>query len=192
MTKTLHVTSRSEWRAWLEEHNDKETEVWLFYYKAHTGKPRVPYEDAVEEALCFGWIDSIVRRLDDESYAQKFTPRRSTSTWSASNRRRLVKLIGEGRMTPAGLAKVGDPAAAGPGQGDRDGTDRRPDPVLPPPMRRALMANEKAWAFFNRLAPSYRRTYIRWVMSAKRPETRDRRLQELADTLAQDRKLGLK
>src|SRR5262249_60030780 len=99
--------------------HQSETEVWLIYYKKPSGQPRIPYDDAVEEALCFGWVDSIVKRIDDAKFAQKFTPRRGRTRWSALNKRRLRKLIREGRMTPAGLAKIdramlGDkPARAG-------------------------------------------------------------------------------
>jgi hypothetical protein len=94
--KTLYVTSREEWRAWLAKHYQSETEVWLIYYKKHSGQPRISYDHAVEEALCFGWIDSIVKRIDDEKFAQKFTPRRDGAKWSALNKRRLRKLIREG------------------------------------------------------------------------------------------------
>src|SRR5438105_1352275 len=121
--KTLYVTSREEWRAWLTKHYQTEAEVWLIYYKKHTGQPRISYHQAVEEALCFGWIDSIVKRIDDDKFAQKFTPRRDGTTWSALNRRRLRQLIREGRMTEAGLAKIdiavlGEEAQAKESKGD--------------------------------------------------------------------------
>jgi uncharacterized protein YdeI (YjbR/CyaY-like superfamily) len=100
----LYVTTRDEWRAWLAEHHDTEKEVWLVSYKKHTGRPQIPYDDAVEEALCFGWIDSLVKTIDDERFAQKFTPRKEKSNWSESNKGRVRKLVREGRMTEAGLA----------------------------------------------------------------------------------------
>ena len=100
----LYVTTRDEWRAWLAEHHDTEREVWLVSYKKHTGRPQIPYDDAVEEALCFGWIDSLVKTIDDERFAQKFSPRKGKSNWSESNKRRVRKLVREGRMTEAGLA----------------------------------------------------------------------------------------
>lgn len=192
IAKLLHLTDRDTWRAWLAENHDREREVWLVYSKARTGKPRIEYEDAVEEALCFGWIDSIVRRLDDESYAQKFTPRKARSQWSALNRRRVAKLMREGRMSQAGLAKVPDPGAAARGGEEAEAGHRGEEPALPPAMLRELRANKGAWAFFSRLAPSYRRNYIRWVMSARKDETRLRRLREAISLLAQNRKLGLK
>ena len=100
------MTSRVEWRDWLSQHGQSETEVWLIYYRKDSGRPRIPYDDAVEEALCFGWIDSIVKRMDDEKFAQKFTPRRYGSRWSELNVRRVRKLMKEGRMTEAGLANL--------------------------------------------------------------------------------------
>ncbi len=106
ITKTLYVTTRDEWRSWLEENHKSEKEIWLIYYKKHTGKPRIPYDDAVEEALCFGWIDSIIKRIDEEKYTQKFSPRKQNSAWSDLNKKRVKKLIEEGKMTKAGYETV--------------------------------------------------------------------------------------
>jgi uncharacterized protein YdeI (YjbR/CyaY-like superfamily) len=182
MDKTLYVTSR-EGRAWLTKHYRSETEVWLIFYKKHTGRPRISYDHAVEEALCFGWIDSIVKRIDDEKFAQKFTPRRDTSKWSAVNKRRLHKLIHEGRMTEAGLAKVdpvthGEATRANPSDGDLG---------LPRFVKQALMANAKAWRNFRSLSPSRRRAHIRLIMDAKKEETRERRVREAISLLAQSK-----
>lgn len=105
-TKKLYVKSRDEWRSWLQNNHAAEKEIWLIYYKKHTGKPRIPYDDAVEEALCFGWIDSIVKRIDDEKYIQKYTPRKDKSIWSELNKKRTEKMIKQGRMTEAGLIKI--------------------------------------------------------------------------------------
>src|SRR3954463_13527471 len=102
---TLHPTTRAAWRAWLAANHDRETEIWLVYNKRHTGEPRVEYDDAVEEALCFGWIDSIVRTIDADRHAQKFTPRKAKSKWSEFNKERFARLVREGKMTAAGLAK---------------------------------------------------------------------------------------
>lgn len=104
ITKTLYVKSRSQWRSWLEKNHEKEKEIWLLYPKAHTGKYRIPYADAVEEALCFGWIDSIAKGIDDEKYAQRFTPRRSRANWSQPNIERMRKLIRQKKVCPAGIA----------------------------------------------------------------------------------------
>ena len=187
MTKTLRVVNRHDWRAWLEQNHDRETEIWLIFYKAHTRQPGVSYEEAVEEALCFGWIDSIVKRIDDDRYAQKFTPRKAGSQWSVSNKRRVAKLIRESRMTPAGLAKVtyDDPS-------DPPVDEGTPELALAEELEAALIADEVAWAQFNRLAPSQRRNYVRWVMSARKDETRLRRLSEIIALLRQGKALGLK
>jgi uncharacterized protein YdeI (YjbR/CyaY-like superfamily) len=250
--KTLYVPNREEWRAWLTKHHKAETEVWLIYYKRQSGRPRIPYDDAVEEALCFGWIDSIVKRIDDEKFAQKFTPRRNTSNWSELNKRRLRKLIREGRMTEAGLARIDattlDEAKGKPSKAKRDGavprdvrqaleanatawknfqslslsrraayvrlvTDAKQDATrerrlreviarlqqntgnpddIPPVVKRGLRASPKAWENFQKLAPSYRRNYVGWIMHAKQEETRERRLREAVSLLEQNKKLGLK
>ena len=102
----LHVTDRESWRLWLEENHAREKEIWLIYFKKHTGKPRISYDDAVEEALCFGWIDSIVRKIDSDRYCQKFTPRREKSNWSRLNKQRVKKLLKTGRMEKPGLEKI--------------------------------------------------------------------------------------
>jgi uncharacterized protein YdeI (YjbR/CyaY-like superfamily) len=174
MRKALYVTSPEEWRAWLAKHFESETEVWLIYYKRHTGRPRISYDDAVEEALCFGWIDSIVKRIDDEKFAQKFTPRRDTSKWSALNKRRLRKVIREGRMTGAGLAKI-DAATLSEAA---PGASREEDADVPRFVREGLSANAKAWKNFRQLTPARRQAYVRLIMDAKREETRERRLRE--------------
>jgi uncharacterized protein YdeI (YjbR/CyaY-like superfamily) len=188
--KTLHVTTREEWRDWLAANHATEREIWLVYFKQHTGQPRVAYDHAVEEALCFGWIDSIVRRLDDDRYAQKFTPRRNTSKWSESNLRRFANLVKERRMTPAGLTKgpltletdPKKPSAPPPGA----------DIEVPEYIQYRLQRNPKAWRFFQGLAPSYRRLYVGWIDAAKREETRQKRLEEAIALLEQNKKLGLK
>jgi uncharacterized protein YdeI (YjbR/CyaY-like superfamily) len=104
ITQTLYVKSREQWRSWLEKNHAKEREIWLLYPKAHTGKYRIPYADAVEESLCFGWIDSITKRIDDNVYAQRFTPRRSKSNWSQPNMERMRKLIRQKKVSSSGIA----------------------------------------------------------------------------------------
>ena len=186
--KTLYVADRRAWRAWLEENYARETEVWLVYYKKHTNRPRIPYDDAVEEALCFGWIDSTVRRLDEERFLQRFTPRKDTSNWSESNRRRLRKLVAEGRMTEAGLSKIAEGVLDAP-------------PAPKPPKRElevpafitdALAKKRKALENFNGLAPSYRREFVAWITDAKREETREKRLKESVRLLSEGKRLGMK
>ena len=181
--KTLYVTNREEWRAWLTKHYQSETEVWLIYYKKHTGRPRISYDHAVEEALCFGWIDSIVKRIDDQKFAQKFTPRTDSTKWSELNKRRLRKLIREGRMTEAGLAKI-DPAMLGE---EAEAKRSKGDLDIPRFMKQALMANGKAWENFRNLTPSRRQAYIRLILDAKKEETRERRLREAVSLLEQSK-----
>src|SRR3954469_24172962 len=152
MPPPLVVRDCSEWREWLVRHHTSESEVWLVFYK-HA--PTLAYEDTVNEALCFGWIDSLIKRLDDERYARKFTPRKPGSKWSTINRRRYEKLLAGGRLTPAGL--------------DRPPTERRrhaPRPSaakLPPYIKKALQSHPAAWNYFESLAPSQRRLYIGWI-----------------------------
>jgi len=188
--KALYVTSRDDWRAWLEKNHETEKEVWLVYYKKHTNRPRIPYDDAVEEALCFGWIDSIVQKIDDERYAQKFTPRKSGSLWSESNKRRVRKLLQEGKMTQAGLAKISEGVLEGE---ERVKSELKSKELLIPTyLSEALRANKKAWENFNRLAPSYRRQYVGWITTAKKEETRKRRIREAIELLARNEKLGMR
>jgi len=180
----LYVRDRDEWRAWLEKHHASERVVWLIYYKKHTGKPRIPYDDAVEEALCFGWIDSIVKTLDADRYLQKFTPRVNNRKWSALNLERVQKLIRQKRMTAAGLAKLPPDLAPPPARYTADSP-------LPPFFEEALRASPAAAESFAKLAPSYRRNLVRWVIEAKKEETRQRRLAEAIRLLERGEKLAL-
>ena len=163
-------------------------EVWLIYYKKHAGRPRIPYDDAVEEALCFGWIDSIVQKIDDERYAQS-PPRKNNSKRSESNKRRRRGLLKAGKMAQAGLAKIGD-GVLGVDEGPRPGAKPK-EIVIPHYLKEALRANEQAWNF-NNLAPSYRRQFIGWVTAAKKEETRNRRTKEAVELLTRNKKLGMK
>ena len=183
MGKTLHVTNREKWRAWLEKHHQSEKEIWLIFYKKRSGRPRIPYDEAVEEALCFGWIDSIVKSIDDEKFAQKFSPRRDGSNWSTLNKRRLRNLIRQGRMTEAGLAKVDRATLGETARSKRSDVD----PDTPRLVKQALMANEKAWQNFQSLTPSRRRAYVRLIADAKKEETRQRRVQEVISLLQQSK-----
>lgn len=190
ISKTLYVTNRVDWRAWLSKNHETEKEVWLVYYKKHTNRPRIPYDDAVEEALCFGWIDSNVQKIDDERYAQKFTPRKNDSKWSESNKRRIRKLLKEGKVTRAGLAKIGDGVLEA--EESAKSAPRTKELVMPSYLREALRADKKAWENFNNLAPSYRRLYVGWIAAAKKEETRNRRIREAVELLARNEKLGMK
>ena len=166
---TLEVRGRQEWRAWLEKYHTSSPGIWLVFYKRHTGAKSIPYEDAVREALCVGWIDSLVKRLDDDRYALKFTPRQATSKWSDINRKRWVELKAAGLLTSAGLAAAPT---------DNTYAPRPVVPDLPAYIAKALKANPKAWKFFQELAPTHRRQFVVWIHLAKRPETRDKRIRE--------------
>jgi uncharacterized protein YdeI (YjbR/CyaY-like superfamily) len=185
--KTLYVTERNTWRNWLEENHAKEREIWLIFYKKSSRRPRIPYEDAVEEALCYGWIDSIVKKIDEQKFAQKFTPRKPNSNWSESNLRRVTRLIAEGKMAPAGLSKV-DSARL------KQSPQREPgkDPEIPAVFEQELKRHRKASGHFTEMAPSYRRQYIGWVSAAKKEETRRKRVREAIRLLSKNQKLGLK
>jgi uncharacterized protein YdeI (YjbR/CyaY-like superfamily) len=181
---TLDVRTRREWRTWLAEHHDSEAEVWLVFHKRHTGVESLPYEDAVEEALCFGWIDSILRRLDDDTYVRKFTPRRADSRWSTPNRRRYAKMKALGLLAAAGSRRA--PTS-------RSGDAPRPSAsAIPGYIEERLKAVPRAWRTFEALAPSYRRTYVAWIEAARRAETRTRRLEEAVALLAAGKNLGMK
>src|SRR5258708_281680 len=180
---TLRVRSRPQWRAWVEKHHASSAGVWFVFHKAHTGVKSLPYEDTVREALCFGWIDSLVKRLDDDRYALKATPRQPTSKWSDNNRQRWAALKAAGLLDRAGLAATPT---------DNSYARRPPIPDLPAYLGRALKANSKAWEFFRELEPTYRRNFVVWIHTAKRPERRERRIRESNRLLAAGKKLGLK
>ena len=161
----------------------------MIFYKKHTGKPNVTYDEAVEEALCFGWIDSIVKTIDSEKFARRFTPRKPDSKWSESNKKRAEKMITQGRMTKAGLELINQ--AKQRGQWSQNSLPQR-EISVPKYIEHALGSNEKALINFIKLAPSYRRRYIGWVDSAKKEETRKKRLVEVIGVLERNEKLGMK
>jgi uncharacterized protein YdeI (YjbR/CyaY-like superfamily) len=179
----LEVRSRQQWRTWLGKHHALSSGVWLVFYKDHTGVKSIPYEDSIREALCFGWIDSLIKRVDDDRYARKFTPRQPASKWSDINRKRWVELKAAGLLTAAGLEAAPTGNTYAPLQAIPD---------LPAYIANALKANPKAWSFFQELASTYRRHFVIWIHSAKRPETREKRIRESIALLAAGKKLGLK
>lgn len=179
----LDVRARAQWRQWLAEHHASSPGIWLVRHKQHTGVDSMPYEDLVREALCFGWIDSLIKRLDNDRYAIKVTPRKQTSKWSDLNRRRWNALKAAGLLAPAGLAAAptANRYAAHP-----------PIPELPAYVAKAIKTNVKAWQFFQKLAPTYRRGFVVWIHTAKRPETREKRIRESIALLAAGKRLGLR
>jgi uncharacterized protein YdeI (YjbR/CyaY-like superfamily) len=178
----VHPKTRSAWRRWLVRNHARKSLIWLVYFKKHTEKPRVAYEAAVEEAICFGWIDSTVRRLDEDRYAQKFTPRRKGSTWNERNVARAEAMIQQGKMRPAGQAAFAARIM-----------EKRAEVSLeiPKDLERALKRVKGAWAGFKGLAPSHRRNYLAWVADAKRTETRKRRMAQVAERVAAGQKPGM-
>lgn len=157
---TLYVTKRSEWRAWLQKNHATARDIWLIFYKKGSGKLRISYDDAVLEALAYGWIDSIVKRVDDISFAQRFSPRRPKSVLSQMNKERIRELIKEGKMTDAGLkalAHVYDPKK-----------DKKDAFTIPAGILRALKANKIAWQKFQKFPLSYKRIRVEYIESRKR------------------------
>lgn len=179
----VDVRTRKAWRQWLVKHHASSAGIWLVRHKQHTEVNSMTSEDLACEALCFGWVDSLVKRLDDDRYAIKVTPRKPTSKWSDINRRRWNALKAAGLLAPAGLAAAptANRYAAHP-----------PIPELPAYVAKAIKANVKAWKFFQQLARTYRRDFVVWIHIAKRPETRVQRIRESIALLAAGKKLGLK
>jgi len=168
----VFAADRSAWREWLAAHHQSRARVWLLLHKKHVQEPGVRYDEAVEEALCWGWIDGLTNAWDERSYAVRFTPRRPGSVWSESNAERVGRMIAEGRMTPAGMALVEE--ARRRGTWDLAATPRLD--VTPPDLGAALAGVPAALERWESWPAGPRRQYIHWVLNAKRPETRARRI----------------
>ncbi len=184
--ETIYCATRDEWRAWLEANHATGKEIWLIFYKKGSGKPRVSYDDAVEEALCFGWIDSILKRVNDEYYVQKFSPRRKGSKWSLPNKIRVAKMIKAGQMTAAGLVQV---TYAHPERMPR--ATSKPRPTVPDDLRQAVEANPRARANFDRVTDSTLRMYVGLIEDAKKPETRAKRIKRVVEFIERGRRPGI-
>jgi uncharacterized protein YdeI (YjbR/CyaY-like superfamily) len=176
-----------QFRAWLEEHHETATELLVGFYKKGTGRPSITWPQSVDEALCFGWIDGIRRGIDDESYSIRFTPRKPTSNWSSVNIARVAELEKEGRMRPAGRAAFERRSAARSGIYSYE--QRKAARLDPQQQREFESENPEAWAFFSTQPPGYRQQAIHWVVNAKRPETRAKRLATLIADSAAGRRL---
>jgi len=183
---TVSAETLSAWRAWLRRHHGTEKEVWLVLSKKGSGRPSVSDADAAEEALCWGWIDSILKKVDDGTYMKKFTPRTDTAKWSRVNVERVKALIAAGRMQPAGRAKIPDEVL----RADYVSyTEKRPAAVEPPEeFLRALEGDPTAKSKFDALPPSSRRLFIGWILEAKREETRLCRIRKAVAVIAQGKK----
>lgn len=182
------INQRAEWRTWLEAHHQDVKEIWLVYHRGKDSSSFLQYEESVEEALCFGWVDSLIKHLDDEHYARKFTPRKTGSHWSETNRRRFAKMVNQGRMTDAGLAVFPYPIPAF----ENKPVPPRKFPPLSKELEMELKSHPEAWAFFNTLTPSQRNLYAGWIMTAKKEQTQKKRLMEAVSMLEQKKLLGLK
>jgi uncharacterized protein YdeI (YjbR/CyaY-like superfamily) len=196
--RTIYLQDRASWRAWLNTNHRESKGVWLKFYRNSTGKPSLRYEESLSEALCYGWIDSLMRKLDDEAYAQKYTPRAPESKWSEPNLHRVEELRKQGLMTAAGEAAIGAWHTRTRGCSDPKGGVRAKaksnarENDIPPFLARALKSQPPALANFHALAPGYRRMYLKWILAARKGETRLKRAAEAADRLQKNLKLGLK
>jgi len=176
-----------KWRQWLEKNHARADEVWVGLHRKTSGTPSITWPQAVDEALCYGWIDGIRKKIDDSRYTNRFTPRRKGSNWSAVNIARVAELTKEGRMRPAGVAAFEARVEAK----SRVYTYEQSEaPTLGAEYERRFRANKKAWAFFESLPPYYRKVVTRWVTSAKQEATRERRLATLIADCAAGRRLG--
>ncbi len=177
ITKTLHVTNPEDWRAWLEKHYKTEGEIWLVYYKKHTGKPRIVYNDAVEEALCFGWIDSIAKKLDEDRTAQRFSPRKPNSGYSQPNIERLRHLVAQGKVIDEVRESLGDLLEQ--------------EFVFPPDILNAIKADETAWENYHNFPDAYKRIRIAYIEAArKRPEEFQKRLNNFIKKTRENKQIG--
>lgn len=188
MNRTFTPTERDDWRRWLAENGSHEKEVWLVYFRKESGRPTIAYEDSVEDALCFGWVDSLIQKIDENSYARKFTCRTNTQKWSASNLRRMQKMITEGRMTDAGLAVI-DPVILTLSPADLERPD---DEDAFEAVRHMLQEHALAWQNFCNMASSHQRRYLGWISAAKQQTTRERRVAEAVMYLEKNEPLPLK
>jgi len=176
--KTLYVKNRKEWRAWLAKNYNAAREIWLIYYKKASGKPRIPYNDAVDEALCYGWIDGTLKPIDADKYAQRYSPRRKTSKLSDMNRERVRRLIKSGGMTKAGLAAIAHVP--------------RKTPSLPDDIVQRLKQDPVTWKNFQKFPMSYKRIRLGWIHAARhRREAYEQRLRYFLKMTAHNKRFGM-
>ena len=179
----LHLKTWEEWRAWLKQNHDKSDGVWFVSWKKATGKPVIPYTNAVDEALCFGWIDSKVKRIDEERAMRMFTPRNPKSQWSRINKNKVARLLEQGLMTAAGMKLV----KAAKADGSWNVSDEIEDLVIPPDLASALAENDAAGEYFRNLPDSWKKSALWWIKSARRPETRAERIAKTVRLAAENR-----
>ncbi|MGV3629769.1 MAG: YdeI/OmpD-associated family protein [Bacteroidota bacterium] len=183
-SNTFNPSNTQEWRSWLEKNHDKEQAVWLIYYKIKSGKPTISWSEAVDEALCFGWIDSTKRPLDEERFMQFFTRRKATSVWSKINKEKVRQLIDRGLMTKAGFATIETAKQ----NGNWTIMDEAEELTIPNDLEQEFSKREGSRDYFLSLSRSVRKSMLQWIVLAKRAETRHKRISELAALAAQKQK----
>ena len=186
--KTFYAKSGSKWRDWLKKNHLLEKEVWLVYYKKGSGKPGVDYDESVDWALCYGWIDSLIKKIDDQKYARKFTPRKIGSVWSKSNIDRVERLIKDGKMTEYSL-RLFKERNSELSSAEKFKAEEAP---FPPEFFQAIKKNKQAWQNFEKFSLSHKRQYQMWITSAKKADTRDRRIDEAVRLIANNVKSLMK
>jgi len=190
--KSFHPKTRNQWRKWLEKNHRSSPGIWMIYYKKETGKKAFSIAEAVEEALCFGWIDSVARKLDDERTMQKFTPRKSNSVWSKLNKQRIEKLIEQKLMNSAGLSKIEEAKKNGSWEALNSSDFHAENNSLPDDLEKVLLKNKKALENFRAFPQGYRKRFLFWIDSAKTPETRAARIKQTFLMAVANKKPGLK
>jgi uncharacterized protein YdeI (YjbR/CyaY-like superfamily) len=188
--KSFHPKTRAAWRNWLEAHHDKLPGVWFTFYKKESGKRRVTYDEAVEEALCFGWIDSLPKKIDEHRSALKFSPRKPKSVWSELNIKRVQELIDKKLMTPVGLQKIERAKADGSWDILSASNHQAKTGVIPVDLEKALKKSKEALTNFKAFSPSTKKQFLSWIDSAKRPETRLARITQTVAMSAAKKKPG--
>ncbi|MCB9015563.1 MAG: YdeI/OmpD-associated family protein [Lentimicrobiaceae bacterium] len=191
----LFFESRESFRLWLETNHEKSPGIWMIFYKKHLKAEGITYHEALEEALCFGWIDSLIKKVNNDQYVRKFTPRTNISNWSDLNKNIVMSLIQRGKMTKAGLEKVDVYLKTGEIDWESRPLKKQSkelDTAIPDFMLKAFAENEPALTNFHQLAPTYQRHYILWITTAKREETVMLRLKESIKLLIENKKLGMK
>ncbi len=190
----LYFKDKESYRSWLQKNHDKSPGIWMVFYKKHVNKECIPYHEALEEALCFGWIDSIIKRIDKDQYVRKFTPRTNTSKWSEVNKKLVMALLKKGKMREEGLRKIDIYLKTEKVDWDTKELQEKGTKEWDVPnfIKEEFARNEPALTNFNALAPTYKKHYILWITNAKREETIQNRLKESIALLKENKKLGLK
>lgn len=186
-----HPKDRQQWRNWLQKNHQVHRGVWLIYFKKSTGKRKLSYDEAVEEALCFGWIDSLPRTLDESRSMLKFSPRKPRSVWSASNKKRVAVLIKNGLMQEAGMACIRIAKKNGSWQKLSESDRHAEYNTIPEDLAVAFKTNPQAQVNFEAFTPGYRKQFLSWIDSAKRPETRKARIEQTLKMSAANKKPGV-